>query len=101
MPIRDLAVKRLEDIPKLHDEIDRLETDVARLTEENARLREAVARLRALIVDAGYIIGSLRSHAPGNGVTDASTDQCWCCGERWPCPTAQWRDATSEEVDRG
>jgi hypothetical protein len=79
-------VKRLEDIPKLHDEIDRLETDVARLTEENERLR-------ALIVDAGYIIGSLSSHAPGNGVTDASTDQCWYCGEPWPCPTAQWRDA--------
>jgi hypothetical protein len=44
-------------------------------------------------VDAGYIIGSLSSHAPGNGVTDASTDQCWYCGEPWPCPTAQWRDA--------
>jgi hypothetical protein len=53
-------VKRLEDIPKLHDEIDRLETDVARLTEENERLR-------ALIVDAGYIIGSLSRMLPETG----------------------------------
>jgi hypothetical protein len=68
---------------------------------EIVRLTEGIARLQAMIVNAGYIIGSLSSHAPGDGVTDASTDQCRYCGEPWPCSTAQWRDAMSEEVDRG
>jgi regulator of replication initiation timing len=69
-------VKRLEDIPRLHDEIDRLEGDVARLTEENERLRAGI---------------------------EALTERFWkgWKANGWSSPSGALLAPTSEEVDRG